>query len=155
MKHALNCLPALMLAFASAAQAAPLAEADRKALEKLAAANDAAWNAKDVSTMSGQYADDGTVRVSPASPVIAGKGPVAIFFGEAFGRRQGTYRHITSLDHIEAVAPDMALADASVRVEQQQADGSWSLVRNFRNISLVVREGGEWKLRAVRAIPQN
>ena len=155
MKYAIRCLPALMLATVSPVEAAPLAEPDSQALEQLAAANDAAWNAKDVAIMSGQYAEDGSVRVSPKSPVIAGKGPISSFFGEAFARRRGSFRHITSLDHIEAVTPDMVLADAGVRVEQQQPDGSWSLVRTFRNFSLVVREGGRWKLRAVRAIPQN
>lgn len=155
MKYALHLFPALLLSLASPAYAASLTEADRKELEQLAAANDAAWNAKDVSTMTGQYAQGGSVRVSPASPVVSGRGPVSEFFGEAFGRRQGSYRHITTLDHIEAVTHDMALADAGVRVEQRQADGSWSLVRQFRNISLVIRENGRWKLRAVRAIPQN
>ena len=155
MKYAIRCLPALFLACMTPVHAAPLEEADRRALEQLAAANDAAWNAKDAGTMARQYAQEGSVRVSPKSPVIAGNGPVTSFFDEAFGRRQGIYRHITTLDHVEAITPDVALADAGVRVEQRQADGSWSLVRTFRNVSLVVKEGSEWKLRAVRAIPQN
>lgn len=147
----------LSLAFGASqfAMAAPVSTTDRQALERLAAANDAAWGAKDVKTISGQYTADGSVRVSPRSAVVSGQEPVTTFFSQAFARRQGTHRHITTLDHIELVAPDMALADASVRVEQQQADGRWSLVRTFRNVSLAVRENGQWKLRSVRAIPQN
>jgi ketosteroid isomerase-like protein len=145
----------LLLAAPMPVSAAPVSGADRRALEGLAAANDAAWNAKDVPAMAGQYTADGSVRVSPQLPVVAGNGPVSKFFGEAFARRQGVFRHITTLDHVEAVAPDMALADAGVRVEKQEADGSWSLVRSFRNISLVVRENGQWKLRSVRAIPHS
>lgn len=147
----------LSLAFGASqfAMAAPVSTTDRQALERLAAANDAAWGAKDVKTISAQYTAEGSVRVSPRSPVVSGQEPVKTFFSQAFARRQGTHRHITTLDHIELVAPDMALADASVRVEQQQADGRWSLVRTFRNVSLAVRENGQWKLRSVRAIPQN
>jgi hypothetical protein len=36
-------------------------------------------------------------------------------------------------------------------VEQQQADGSWKLMRTFRNVSLARREGNGWKLQSVRA----
>ena len=149
-------LGATCIAFASQPSlAAPVGDGDRVALERLAADNDAAWGAKDVATMSGQYTSDGTVRVSPQSPVIAGKASVSQFFAQAFARRQGVHRHITSLDHIEMIAPDMALADASVRVERQEQDGSWSLVRTFRNLTVAVREAGSWKLRSVRAIPQS
>ena len=138
-----------------ASVAAPIGESDRKALEQLAAANDAAWGAKDTATMSAQYTEDGSLRVSPQAPVIAGQTNVAEFFAQAFARREGIHRHITSLDNIELIGPDTALADASVRVERQQPNGAWVLVRTFRNISLVVRNGGQWKLRSVRAIPQS
>ena len=87
--------------------------------------------------------------------MVYGREPVTKFFDGAFARREGTHRHITALDNIELVTPDMALADAGVRVERQEADGSWTLVRTFRSISLAVREGGSWKLRSVRAIPMN
>lgn len=144
-----------MALMSQASVAAPVGESDRNALERLAAANDAAWGAKDTATMSGQYTENGTVRVSPHAPVISGRANVSEFFAQAFARREGVHRHITSLDNIELIGPDIALADASVRVERQQPNGSWDLVRTFRNISLVVREGGQWKLRSVRAIPQS
>ena len=147
MKFVAYSLSALLIGLPSPVSAAPVSDVDRIALEHLAAANDAAWNAKDVQTMAGQYMADGSVRVSPQAPVVSGRAPVSKFFGEAFARRQGTFRHITTLDHIEAVTSDMALADAGVRVEKQEANGSWSLVRSFRNVRLVVREGGQWKLR--------
>ncbi|RIX27116.1 DUF4440 domain-containing protein [Sphingomonas edaphi] len=133
--------------------AAPPSETDRRALEQLAADNDAAWNAKDVATIASQYADAGSVRVSPQSPVIVGRQPVTGFFNEAFSRRRGTHRHITNLDHIELISPDMAFADAAVRVEREEPDGTWVLVRTFRSVTIAVREGLAWKLRAVRAIP--
>ena len=86
----------------------------RDNLERLAAANDAAWNAKDVTTMAGQYATDGSVRVSPQAPVINGRSAITKFFGEAFGRRQGVHRHITTLDHVEQIAPNEAPSGVTV-----------------------------------------
>lgn len=145
----------LASSLAMPALALPVSDSDRQSLQRLAAANDTAWNDRDVATIASQYAADGSVRVSPQVSVIAGRRPVTQFFTEAFARRQGTHRHITALDHIELITSDMALVDGSVRVERQQSDGSWSLVRTFRNVSLVVREGGQWKLRSVRAIPQS
>lgn len=155
MNHLPAILSALCLATLPIGQARAETSADRQALEQLASANDSAWGAKDVATMASQYTQDGSVRVSPDAPVIAGRAPVSAFFKQAFDRRQGVHRHITKLDHIDWISPDMALADASVRVERQEPDGNWSLVRTFRNITLSVRQGGQWKLRSVRAIPQN
>jgi ketosteroid isomerase-like protein len=148
-------LSALCLATFPVGQAKAETATDRQALEQLASANDTAWGAKDVAAMASQYVANGSVRVSPGAPVIAGRGPVSDFFKQAFDRRQGVHRHITKLDHIDWITPDMALADASVRVERQEPDGGWSLVRTFRNITLSVREDNRWKLRSVRAIPQD
>jgi hypothetical protein len=41
--------------------------------------------------------------------------------------------------------------EGGVRVEQLQADGSWKLMRTFRNVSVSRREGNAWKLASVRA----
>lgn len=148
-------LSALCLAVLPIGQAQAQTVTDRQALEQLASANDTAWGAKDVATMASQYVANGSVRVSPQAPVIAGRDPVSDFFKQAFDRRQGVHRHTTKLDHIDWITPDMALADASVRVERLEPDGSWSLIRTFRNITLSVREDKQWKLRSVRAIPQD
>lgn len=145
----------LIYGLSEPALAAPPSDEDRRALEQLAADNDAAWGAKDVATISGQYVEAGSVRVSPQAPVILGREPVIGFFDGAFSRREGIHRHITKLDHIELIAPDMALADAAVRVERQEPNGAWILVRTFRSVTVAVRDGRDWKLRAVRAIPLN
>jgi ketosteroid isomerase-like protein len=157
MNRFLLTVGVLWLAFAATgpALASPPGDADRMALQQLAAANDAAWGAKDVATISTQYVADGSVRVAPQAPVIYGREQVIEFFDRAFARRQGTHRHITVLDNIELISPDMALADAGVRVERRDPDGNWTLVRTFRSVSLAVREGGIWRLRSVRAIPMN
>jgi uncharacterized protein (TIGR02246 family) len=135
------------------ANAAPPAEADRQALTKLATDNDTAWNVKDAATILGQYAAEGTLRVGHDSSVLAGREAIGRFFDAAFARRPDGFRHVTRIDHIEMITPDMALADGYVRVERAGDNVAWTLVREFRSNSLVVREGGEWRLHSVRAHP--
>lgn len=135
-----------------AAAAAPPGPADRAALERLAAANDAAWTAKDWAAITRQYAESGTLRVAPTAPIEIGRESIARFFQASFERRPPGFRHVTRIDNIEMVAPDLAVADGYVRVERSGPAG-WTLVREFTSSSLVVRERGQWKLHSVRANP--
>jgi uncharacterized protein (TIGR02246 family) len=145
---------AAILAFAAPAPAAPPSQADAQALRQLAAENDAAWTAKEALTIAGQYAADGSVRVGHDAGPVSGRAALHAFFEAGFAKRQPGFRHVSQVDHIEMVADDTALADARVRVERVNAAGGWDLVREFRTNSLLVREGGVWRLRAVRAHPQ-
>lgn len=140
------------LAWSAAAAAAPPSEADRMALERLAAENDAAWTRKDTGAILDQYAAGGTLRVGSAAKMEKGEAEIRRFFEASFARRPDGFRHVTELRNIEMIAPGIAMADAHVRVEK--ADGSgWALFREFSNNSLAVREGKRWKLHSVRAYP--
>lgn len=143
---------ALALVSAGAA-AAPPSASDRTALERLAADNDSAWTAKDWASITGQYVAGGTLRVAPTAPIEIGRAAIGRFFQASFKRRPAGFRHITRIDNIDMVTPDLAIADGYVRVERSEAGGSWTLVREFASSSLVVREGGRWKLHSVRANP--
>ena len=143
---------AAALALGSAAQAAPPSAPDRAALEKLAADNDSAWTAKDWATITTQYVATGTLRVAPTAPIEIGRPAIGRFFRSAFERRPAGFRHVTRIDNIEMVTPDLAVADGYVRVERAEG-GGWTLVREFASSSLVVREAGRWKLHSVRANP--
>ena len=140
------------LAWSAAAAAAPPSEADRVALERLAAENDAAWDRKDVAAILKQYAAGGTLRVGPAAKMEKGEEEIRTFFQASFARRADGFRHVTELRNIEMIAPGIAMADAHVRVERADGNG-WALVREFSNNSLAVREGKTWKLHSVRAYP--
>lgn len=148
----MTVLAALVLGSASGA-AAPPAPADRAALEKLAADNDSAWTARDWAAITGQYAETGTLRVGPDAPIHLGRAAIGRFFKASFERRAAGFRHVTRLENVELVTPDLAIADGRVRVARSGPGGGWSLVREFTNSSLVVRESGRWKLHSVRATP--
>ena len=146
-------LLAICCALYSASLAAtPPSTADRAALLRLAAENDAAWTAKDTARILEQYAGTGTLQVGPTAPLQIGREAVGRFFVAAFERRPAGFRHVTRVEHIAMVAPGVAVADSHVLVERQEG-GGWVLVRQFRNTSTVVREDGTWKLHSVRAAP--
>jgi uncharacterized protein (TIGR02246 family) len=136
--------------FAGPALAEPASPADMAALQALANAADSAWNEKNAARMAEAYAEDGTLRMSGGA-VLEGRAAIRTTFDRNFAARQGTMRHVTAVDRAELIAPDLAFTDAGVRVEQQQPDGSWTLMRSFRNVSVARREGGTWKLQSVRA----
>lgn len=133
----------------AALQAAPPPPADRVALETLAHQADLDWNEKDVSGMAAHYTKDASLGLN--GQMLTGKAALAAYFKAAFSRRPGTFRHVTALEQVDLIRPDLAYSDATVRVERAQPDGSWALERTFRNTSIAVKERGAWKLRSVRA----
>ena len=136
----------LMMALAlggGAAAAAPPLPADRAALERLAADNDSAWTARDWLRSPANMPSRGTLRVAPTGPIQIGRAAIERFFKTSFERRPAGFRHVTRIDNIEMVSPEMAVADGYVRVERSGPAG-WSLVREFASSSLVfVRTAGE------------
>jgi uncharacterized protein (TIGR02246 family) len=143
-------LAAALLATPALAQ--PPGPADEAALKALAAEADAAWNAGDAARMTAAYADNGSLRLGSA-PAIEGQAAIRAQFETAFAARRSAMRHVTSVDRIELVRPDLAVSDAAVSIEQQQADGNWRPVRAFRNVSIASRGRHGWRLQTVRAVP--
>lgn len=136
------------------AAAAPPAPADAVALRLLGVAADDAWNAKDAQIMATHYSTDASLLVGAATAENhRGREAVRTYFAKAFAARTQDLRHVTELKGMTQLSPDLVINDADVRVEERQADGSWKLVRRFNNVSLAAREGGAWKLKAVRAYP--
>jgi uncharacterized protein (TIGR02246 family) len=135
---------------AGAASAAPLPAAERAVLEAVAAANDAAWNAGDAATIAGGYAEDATLRLSGMTSALAGRPAIRAFFEKSFAARRETMRHITQVQTIEQIGPDLAFADSHVRVERRSGDG-WELAASYLNHSLLRRENGQWRMIALRA----
>jgi len=137
-------------------QAAPPTAEQRQALEALASRADAAWNARDAATMGSYYTADGSIKLSGMASPVEGRAAIQAYFERAFAQRQGDMRHVTMLRKADMVAPNVVYTDSDVRVEMRKPDGGYSLVRAFENNSVAIREGGVWKLHALRAnaVPQ-
>lgn len=142
-------ISAAALSFAPCS-AAPATEAARQELHGAAAAMDAAWDRKDLTALTTLFAQDATIQAGPHA-VLEGQTAIRAFFGRDFENRRGTMRHVSEPRRIDMVTPDLALVDKLVHLEQQDADGRWTVLRTFLNSTLLTRVQGTWKIRAIRA----
>ena len=135
---------------ASPALALEPGAADAAALGALAAAADADWNEKDVAGMAAHYTPDASLGVGGAAAPVVGAPAIEALFVSGFAGRQATERHITRVERMEMITPDLALTEGGVTVERQEGD-AWRPVRRFRTLALAARTEGGWKLRMVRS----
>ncbi len=120
-------------------------------LERLADAADQAWNRGDAEGMSRYYVDEANLRLSSMAEPLKGRDALRSYFSRSFAGRTTSMRHVTKIEDIDMLGPDLALSDGIVRVERDDGNGGWALVREYRNNSLAVRRNGRWQLAAVRA----
>lgn len=140
------------LSIASAAHSAELKGQDRAALLQLAARMDRAWTAGDINANVELFSIDATARFGD-DPLGEGRQAIRQQFYTFFKDRPAGLRHITKVDRTEQLATDLAMWDAEVRVERQQADGKWATLTRIRNVTLLVRQQDGWRIQAVRAFP--
>lgn len=143
-------LAAIAATMTQAASATPPTDADRALLTRIAAQLDAVWDEGDPAAVSAFYAADGTLRLD-SRPLVEGRAAVQRYFEETISRRPAGARHVTEVDHIDMLTPDLAFVDARARIERETAQGGREVLAHFHNQTLASREGGQWRFRAVRA----
>ena len=130
--------------------AAPATEEARQELHGAVAAMDTAWDRKDLAAWATLFDRDATIQAGP-NAVLEGRAAINAYYGRDFENRKGTMRHVSEPRRIDMVTPDLALVDKLVRLEQQDGEGRWTVLRTFFNSTLMTRAQGSWKVRAVRA----
>jgi uncharacterized protein (TIGR02246 family) len=140
------------LIFAAPTHAAAPSSVDQRALCQLASRMDQAWTAADATANADLFAVNATARFGDE---LLGEGRDAIRdqFRTFFQDRPGGLRHVTKIERVEQLATNLAMWDAEVRVEQRQANGNWAALTRIRNVTLIVRQSGGWRIQAVRAFP--
>lgn len=139
-------------AVASPARSAELTDVDRDALHLIAKRMDDAWTAGDADANAELFGADATARFG-ADPLKTGRDQIRLQFQSFFKDRPIGLRHVTTIERIEQLGPDLALWDAEVRVEKWLGAGQWTSLTRIRNVTLVARQGGGWRIQAVRAFP--
>ena len=140
------------LMVASAASGAELAQSDRQAILRLAEAMDRAWTAGDVNANAKLFTPNATARFGH-EPLGQGREAIRLQFQAFFKDRPAGLRHVTRIEHIEQIGPDLAQWDAEVRVERRGLSGNWETVSRIHNVTLAVRQQDGWRVRSVRAHP--
>lgn len=141
-------------AVVSHAHADPAPQQDMALFQKVAEATDQAWNAADAGAMSSYFTEDATLRIG-SDAIQRGRDSIREFFQGSFARRPAPMRHVTQINHVEVVAPRVAIAELTVVIEQKGSDETWKAVHSFHNYSTLRREGNEWRIVHVRAIPRS
>ena len=142
----------MAMAVCAPASAADVESSDRQQLLQLAQRMDDAWTAGDAGANAQLFATDATARFGEEA-LAEGRDAIRRQFMGFFKDRPAGLRHVTNIERAERLADDLAMWDAEVRVERQQADGQWVTVTRIRNVSLVVRQPDGWVIKAVRAFP--
>lgn len=142
----------ITLASATAAAAAEPQPEDRIALLQLAERMDRAWTEADADANASLFAENATARFD-ADPLGEGREAIRAQFRAFFKDRPTGLRHVTSIERIDQLGPDLAFWDAEVRVERKQAAGDWAVATRIRNVTLAIRHRKEWRIHTVRAFP--
>lgn len=143
-------LAALAASFVPTASATPPSDAERAALETLAAELDTVWDAGDAAAVTRFYTDDGTLRLD-SRLIEQGHASIRRYFEETMARRPAGARHVTRVENIDMLTPDLAMVDTHARIEREQASGQREVLADFHNQTIARREAGTWRFRVVRA----
>ena len=143
---------AAALACSPPAYSAAPSQSDWLALEELASRMDREWTRADADASARLFAPNASARFGE-DPLADGRDAIRAQFREFFKDRPPALRHVTKIERIEEINADHALWDAEVRVEREQADGTWQVLTRIRNVTVAVRGREGWRVLAVRAVP--
>jgi uncharacterized protein (TIGR02246 family) len=138
--------------FAAPANSAEPSSIGRETLQALATSMDRAWTAADVDANAALFTVDATARFGD-DPLGEGREAIRDQFRTFFQDRPAGLRHVTKIERVELLGPDLAAWDAEVRVERHQAAGEWETLTRIRNITIAVRQADGWRVKGVRAFP--
>jgi uncharacterized protein (TIGR02246 family) len=138
------------------------AESLRPQLRVFVAAYEDTFNRHDPAAISAFYTEDADIVVRN-SPVIHGRQAIIDWWRAYFSKLRPqpldrdtwfeSMKAILIIDEIRMIGPDVALVDISATAAARQADGGPLPVRYARATWVVVREGGEWLIAALRVLP--
>lgn len=140
------------IVLATPAHAAEPAPADQAALRHLAYRMDHAWTVADADANADLFAIDATARFGD-DPIGAGREAIRRQFHAFFKDRPAGLRHVTKIERMEQLGPNLVMWDAEVSVERSQGDQDWTTLTRIRNVTLVARRPDGWRIQAVRAFP--
>ena len=126
-------------------------QALRPRIRAFVGAYEDALNTHDPSAVSAFYTDDADM-VIRNSPVVHGRQAILDWWRTYFSQPR-PYRAILIIDEIRMMAPTVALVNFIATGAGPQADAEPSPVRYTRASWVVVREGGEWLIAALRVLP--
>ncbi|HEX2832886.1 MAG TPA: SgcJ/EcaC family oxidoreductase [Thermoanaerobaculia bacterium] len=144
-----------MNALALALLLSVLAPSDRAAIENIAVAGDAAWNARDAAALANTFTLDGHNTILNTPVDLRGRDAIRSYFENSLAKADRALRHRTVVEELTPVGDAVVVAAVRVSLVKVNADGSETVVRKFTGTSVIVKDGDAWRIRVNRVHPES
>jgi uncharacterized protein (TIGR02246 family) len=126
--------------------------ADGPALRALWSTLDATWNARDATRFSDLFTVDASFEFVGRGESMAGRATIYETFAARFGRFAPDVRHVTDVDEIRVMAPEVRTVDGRVEILRAGPDAAApTVIRHFAVFAVMLRTAEGWKIRVLRA----
>lgn len=124
---------------------------DANELQEFVKQYEETWQSHNAERLGEFFTDDSDMIIG-IQPRIVGRSAIASFWSLYFSRIDSD-RHLSiSIDSLRFLGPDIALINVATRTGGIHSETKETLeIRKARGTWVVIREGGEWKISALRA----
>ena len=123
----------------------PKREADKQAIDKLTKEMIQAFDKRDAAGIAANWTADGEFIANDGDP-IRGRAEIQKAYAEYFKTLKGKPKLEVQSDNLRFPSADTALAEVTLRLKNEDGE---VIASSWRN-TLLVRDGGEWKVAIVR-----
>jgi uncharacterized protein (TIGR02246 family) len=123
----------------------PDRDADKAAIDKLIKENIQAFNNRDADAIAANWTEEGEYIRNDGDP-IRGRAEIQKGYAEFFKTLKGKPTVDVQVDNLRFTSADTAVSEVTLRLKNEQGD---LIASSWRN-TLVVREGGQWKVAMVQ-----
>jgi uncharacterized protein (TIGR02246 family) len=123
----------------------PKREADKQVIDKLTREMIEAFNNRDAAAITANWTADSEFIRNDGQP-IRGRAEVQKGYAEFFKTLKGKPKAAVQIDGLRFPSADTALSDVTLRLKNDEGD----VVASSWRSTLLVREGGQWKVAVVR-----
>jgi uncharacterized protein (TIGR02246 family) len=123
----------------------PKREADKVAIDKLSKEMVQAFDKRDAAAIAANYTTEGEFIRNDGEP-IRGRAAIEKGYTEYFRTLKGKPKLEVQFDNLRFPSADTALAEVTLRLKNEEGE---VIASSWRD-TLVVKEGGQWKVAAVR-----
>jgi uncharacterized protein (TIGR02246 family) len=124
---------------------APDREADKQAIDKVIKESIQAFNDRDANAMAAHWTSEGEYILNDGAP-IRGQANIQKGYVEFFKTLKGKPKVEVQMDNLRFTSNDTAVSEVTLRLKNDQGELLGSSWRN----TLLVREGGHWKMALVQ-----
>jgi len=110
------------------------------------------WNGHDPSDLAAFFTEDADM-IMGTDPISVGRRAIQRWWQDYFSRQEPG-RHVAIVTHaVRLISPEVAVLNVTTTTEGLDARGEELSSRDARGTWVVVREGGTWRIAAMRGMP--